>query len=68
MRATADTTWLAKKDFWRHFCDYEDGLNEVIGNQSLALLCTYPLATCGAHEILDVVRTHQFVLARRHGN
>ena len=67
MRVTGDTTWLAKKD-WGHFCDYEDGLNEVIGNQSLALLCTYPLATCGAHEILDVVRTHQFVLARRHGN
>src|SRR3989442_2354761 len=68
MRATAYTTWIAKKDFWRHFCDYEDGLNEVIGNQSLALLCTYPLATCGAHEILDVVRTHQFVLARRRGS
>ena len=67
MRVTGDTTWLTKKD-WSHFCDYEDGLNEVIGNQSLALLCTYPLATCGAHEILDVVRTHQFVLARRHGN
>ena len=67
MRVTGDTTWLAKKD-WGHWCDYEDGLNEVIGNQSLALLCTYPLATCGAPEILDVVRTHQFVLARRHGN
>jgi signal transduction histidine kinase len=67
MRVTGDTTWLAKKD-WGHWCDYEDGLNEVIGNQSLAVLCTYPLATCGAPEILDVVRTHQFVLARRHGN
>jgi signal transduction histidine kinase len=67
MRVTGDTTWLSKKD-WGHFCDYEDGLNEVIGNQSLAVLCTYPLATCGAPEILDVVRTHQFVLARRHGN
>src|SRR5206468_10057626 len=51
-----------------HFCDYEDGLNEVIGNQRLAVLCTYPLAACGAPQILDVVRTHQFVLARRHGN
>src|SRR5207245_9857466 len=61
------TTWLAKKD-WRHFCDYEDGLNEVIGNQRLAVLCTYPLAACGAPQILDVVRTHQFVLARRHGS
>ena len=32
------------------------------------MLCTYPLAGCGAPQILDVVRTHQFVLARRHGN
>jgi C4-dicarboxylate-specific signal transduction histidine kinase len=67
MRVTGDTTWLTKKD-WSHFCDYEDGLNEVIGNQRLAVLCTYPLAGCGAPQILDVVRTHQFVLARRHGN
>src|SRR5437870_31595 len=67
MRVTGDTTWLTKKD-WSHFCDYEDGLNEVIGNQRLAVLCTYPLAGCGAPQILDVVRTHQFVLARRHGS
>src|SRR5580765_630321 len=67
MRVTGDTTWLTNKD-WGHFCDYEDGLNEVIGNQRLAVLCTYPLAACGAPQILDVVRTHQFVLARRHGN
>src|SRR6266446_5186490 len=67
MRVTGDTTWLSKKD-WRHFCNYEDGLNEVIGNQHLAVLCTYPLAGCGAPQILDVVRTHQFVLARRYGN
>src|SRR5262249_58354034 len=62
-----DRTWLKKKE-WAHFCDYEDGLNEVIGNQRLAVLCTYPLAACGAPQILDVVRTHQFVLARRHGS
>src|SRR5262245_10171681 len=67
LRVTGDTTWLAKKD-WGHFCDYEDGLNEVIGNQRLAVLCTYPLAGCGAPQILDVVRTHQFVLARRYGS
>src|ERR1700752_402431 len=67
MRVTGDTTWLTKKD-WNHFCDYEDGLNEVIGNQRLAVLCTYPLAACGAPQMLDVVRTHQFVLARRYGS
>src|SRR6266850_5561284 len=76
VRATGDTTWLAKKD-WNHWCDFEDGMNEVfrglvsswpIGDQRLAMLCTYPLAGCGAPQILDVVRTHQFVLARRYGN
>jgi C4-dicarboxylate-specific signal transduction histidine kinase len=58
---------LAKKD-WKHFCEYEEALNEAVANQRLAVLCTYPLAGCGALEILDVVRTHQFALARRHGN
>ncbi len=67
VRVTGDTTWLTKKD-WKHFCAYEDGLNEVLANKRLAVLCTYPLAPCGALEMLDVVRTHQFVLARRHGS
>jgi signal transduction histidine kinase len=76
VRATGDTSWLGMKD-WKHWCDFEDGMNEVfralvsswpIGNQRLAMLCTYPLEGCGAPQILDVVRTHQFVLARRYGN
>jgi C4-dicarboxylate-specific signal transduction histidine kinase len=64
---TGDTAWLQKKD-WKHFCEYEEGLNEAVANQRLAVLCTYPLAACGAMEILDVVRTHQFALARRYGS
>jgi C4-dicarboxylate-specific signal transduction histidine kinase len=76
VRATGDTAWPGRKD-WRHWCDFEDAMNEVfralvsswpIGNQRFAMLCTYPLAGCGAPQILDVVRTHQFVLARRYGN
>ena len=67
VRVTGDTTGLSKQN-WSPFCEYEDGLNEVIGNQRLAVLCTYPLEGCGAPQILDVVRTHQFVLAKRHGN
>jgi C4-dicarboxylate-specific signal transduction histidine kinase len=64
---TGDTAWLEKKD-WKDFCEYEEGLNEAVANQRLAVLCTYPLAACGALEILDVVRTHQFALAKRHGS
>src|SRR6267143_1483918 len=66
VRVTGDTAWLEKKD-WKDFCEYEDSLNQAIANQRLALLCTYPLAACGAAEILDVVRTHQFAVTRRLG-
>jgi C4-dicarboxylate-specific signal transduction histidine kinase len=67
VRLTGDTSWVTKRD-WIPFCELEEGINEVIGNQHLAVLCTYSLAACGAYEILDAVRTHQFALARRQGN
>ena len=67
VRVTGDTAWLEKKD-WKDFCEYEEALNESVANQHLAVLCTYPLAACGAGEILDVVRTHQFATAKRHGS
>jgi C4-dicarboxylate-specific signal transduction histidine kinase len=67
VRVTGDTAWLERKD-WKDFCEYEEGLNQAVANQRLAVLCTYPLAACGAGEILDVVRTHQFALAKRRGS
>jgi signal transduction histidine kinase len=66
VRVTGDTAWLEKKD-WRDFCEYEESLNECVANQRLAVLCTYPLAACGAAEILDVVETHQFAVTKRRG-
>jgi signal transduction histidine kinase len=67
LRVTGDTAWLGKKD-WKDFCAYEEGLNQAVAGQRMAVLCTYPLAACGAAEILDVVRTHQFALVKRHGD
>src|ERR1700740_3422370 len=66
VRVTGDTAWLEKKD-WKDFCEYEESLNQAIAGQRLAVLCTYPLAACGAAEILDVVRTHQFAVTNRRG-
>jgi PAS domain S-box-containing protein len=66
VRVTGDTAWLEKKD-WKDFCEYQDSLNQAIAGQRLAVLCTYPLAACGAAEILDVVRTHQFAVTKRRG-
>src|SRR3989475_1497430 len=67
VRVTGDTAWLEKKD-WKDFCEYEEALNESVANQRLAVLCPSPLAACGAAEILDVVRTHQFAIAKRRGS
>jgi transcriptional regulator with GAF, ATPase, and Fis domain len=67
VRVTGDTAWLERKH-WKDFCEYEDALNESITNQRLAVLCTYPLASCGAQEILDVVRTHEFAVTKRRGS
>jgi C4-dicarboxylate-specific signal transduction histidine kinase len=66
VRVTGDTAWLEKKD-WKDFCEYEESLNQAVANRRLAVLCTYPLAACGATEILDVVRTHQFAVTKRRG-
>src|SRR6266478_5322749 len=67
VRVTGDTAWLEKKD-WKDFCEYEEALNLAVVNQRLAVLCTYPLAACGAAEILDVAGTHQFAVTRRRGS
>src|SRR5712675_35600 len=64
VRVTGDTAWLEKKD-WKDFYEYEKRLNDIVANQRLAVLCTYPLAACGAEEVMDVVRTHQFAVVKR---
>ena len=67
VRVTGDTAWLERKN-WKDFSEYEEALNESIANQRLAVLCTYPLAACGAQEILDVARTHEFAVTKRRGS
>ena len=67
VRLAADTAWLESKD-WKDFCEYEDSVNGAIANKRFSALCTYPLAACGAGEILDVVRTHQFAVTKRRGS
>ena len=66
MRVSGNTAWLDKKD-WRDFMEYEEQLNSSITEQPMTVLCTYPLKTSGATELLDVARTHQFAIAKRQG-
>lgn len=67
MRVSGNTYWLEKRD-WSDFCEYEKQLNESITDKLMTVLCTYPLATSGAAEVLDVARNHHFVMAKRGGD
>jgi C4-dicarboxylate-specific signal transduction histidine kinase len=64
LRLSADTAWLEKRD-WKQFCQYEKEVNDSISDTTMLALCSYPLPGSAAVEILDVMRTHQFALARR---
>jgi PAS domain S-box-containing protein len=64
MRANGDEAWLTKEN-WEDFGRYEKALDEALAGQRMVVLCSYPLSEAGAAEILDVVRTHQFAVARR---
>jgi PAS domain S-box-containing protein len=66
MRVNGNEAWLEQKD-WTDFSAYEQALNAAIANHPMIVLCTYPLAASGAAAILDVARTHEFAIAKRHG-
>ncbi len=66
LRITGNTAWLEKKD-WKDFKDYEEEINNVIGNFQMMAICTYSLEKCGSFELLDVIKNHQFALLHRNG-
>ena len=63
LRVTGDTAWLEKRD-WPDFMAYEAEVNRVFPQHRMVGLCTYPLDGCSAEGVLEVVRNHQFTLAR----
>lgn len=66
MRVNRNTAWLDAAN-WRDFADYEAAINETIGSSRMLALCSYWLKRCGAGEVLDVVRNHEFTLIKNQG-
>src|SRR5258708_9301193 len=66
MRVNGSPAWLrdaGQKELRR----FEAELDKLFPNERTIASCTYPLASIGGEEIFDVVSTHQFAIARRHG-
>ncbi len=66
LRLTGNTFWLEKSD-WRSFAEYEAAIDSVLGRYRMLALCTYAISRCGASEVADVIRNHQFAIIKRDG-
>lgn len=63
MRLTADLAPLIEKD-WENLVDYETRLNDCISKYRMIRVCTYPLEKCRSSEIVNITRSHQFILTK----
>jgi len=66
MRVNGSPAWLrdaAPKELRK----FEAELDKLFPHERTIASCTYPLASVGGEEIFDVIRTHQFAIARRQG-
>ena len=66
MRMSVNTAWLERKD-WKELTDYEEKVDNTIGNYPMMALCTYSLDNCGTSELIDVFGKHQSALIRQNG-
>ncbi len=66
MRVNGSPAWLRDAGP-KELRKFEAELDKLFPHERTIASCTYPLATIGAEEIFDVVRTHQFAIARRQG-
>jgi hypothetical protein len=67
MRVSGNPSWIDNKKDWNDFACYASEIDNVIGGAKLMVLCTCALKKCGVGEVLDVMKNHEFVLARYMG-
>jgi DNA-binding CsgD family transcriptional regulator len=66
LRVSGNAFWFEQHQ-WKEFSEYELELDRSLAGQKMIVMCTYSLSGSRAVDILDVVRAHNFTLARRNG-
>jgi DNA-binding CsgD family transcriptional regulator len=66
LRVSGNAFWFERNQ-WKEFSEYEHELDQSLADQKMIVMCTYSLRESRAVDILDVVRAHNFTLARRNG-
>jgi DNA-binding CsgD family transcriptional regulator len=69
MRGSGNAFWIDAKysNHWKTFTEYEREVDQAIAGKPLSILCTYAIAESQVVDLLDVVKAHQFTVARRRG-
>ena len=67
MRFLGDLAWL-DQEYWKAFSDFEGKIDEWFKDKPISIICVYPTVTPNAANMLDVARTHRFIVAKRKGN
>src|SRR5918998_941930 len=60
-------TYFLEADDWDDFAEYERKINACFCGERVIALCSYCTLRCDAGGAMDVVRNHEFALARRRG-
>jgi len=66
MRVNGSPAWLQRKDA-EGLRQFEEEVDRLFPKELIIASCTYPLATIRGIDIFDIVRRHQFAIARRSG-
>jgi len=66
IRVTGDLGWYDETN-WQSLIDYEMYLNDVIPNDRIAAVCSYPLDRMNASELIQVTQHHQLAIAKNNG-
>jgi signal transduction histidine kinase len=64
LRVNGITSWAEKGD-WIQFNGYENAVNSLVGKNKMLVFCSYRLDTRSASEVIDIIDSHAFSLARR---
>jgi signal transduction histidine kinase len=67
LRGNGNPSWVKDSD-WQHFVEFDRNIDDLIANQRMIVLCSYPLAVIDATKLFDLAHAHQYAIARRLGN
>jgi PAS domain S-box-containing protein len=66
LRVAADVT-LAMMYYSEYLLEYEEAIDNTIGDYRIIALCSYQVDKCEISELVDIVSKHQLALIRRGG-